>query len=290
MSHVALLPYELKAGRKLADVSLDALHWPLGAPDDLSGNIGDLGPDDHLIVYPGSRLYYMPRFGVRCKVSVMIVEPEAVHGRHMLLLRQFHRRFHKVLTCNRKLLSAIPNGVFFTFGSTWVRDADTLDRTKSKTLSLIASSRKTYEGHQLRHEIVDWLRNEEIEADIMGRGYRPFERKSDGLAPYRYSVIIENVREPSHFTEKLIDCLLCDTIPIYWGAPDIGDFFDVQAMLICESASDIKAAITGLSETGYENRRSIVMSNRELAKRYADHEYNAAHLLKIGRMPFEEIA
>jgi len=34
------------------------------------------------------------------------------------------------------------------------------------------------------------------------------------LTPYRYSVVIENVREPGYFSEKLVDALLCGTVPI----------------------------------------------------------------------------
>ena len=49
------------------------------------------------------------------------------------------------------------------------------------------------------------LRREESDAAILGRGYRPFERKSDGLAPYRFSIVIENFAEPAFFTEKLIE-------------------------------------------------------------------------------------
>ena len=285
---VAVLPYGTKAGASLARIRLDELNWPLGAPDDISGTVGDLGPEDHLITYPSSQLYYMLRLGVCCKVSLMIVEPEAVHGRHMRLLRQFHRRFHKVLTCNRPLLEAIPNGEFYVFGSSWIKNPDDLVTTKSKNLSLIASARQTYEGHRLRHEMVDWLRTSGIDADILGRGYRQFAEKSDGLAPYRFSVIIENVREKSLFTEKLIDCLLCRTIPIYWGAPDIDEFFDASGMLICQRGSDIKAAISGLTEAGYNERLDYVEKNREIAKLYADHELNAARLVETGRMSSPE--
>lgn len=183
---VAILPYGTKLGLKLAGMPFSDLHWPFGAPDEPDGCVGDLTTEDHLIIYPGSRSYYMPRLGVRCRVSVMIVEPEAVHRRHMTLLRGFYWRFHRILTCNENLLAAVPNGQFFPFGSTWVSNADNVDTTKARNLSLIASSRRTYEGHRLRHEIVDWLRGTDVDADIMGRGYKPFDRKSTG---WRHIVI-----------------------------------------------------------------------------------------------------
>jgi hypothetical protein len=72
-----------------------------------------------------------------------------------------------------------------------------------------------------------------LDIAVLGRGYQPFENKQDGLLNYRYSVIIENVKEPDYFTEKLFDCLLCGTLPIYLGAPNIGDYFDVAGMILC---------------------------------------------------------
>ncbi len=287
--NVAIVPYDKRPGFGFQHTPLASLRWPLGAPADLSGTVGDLGAEDHLIFYPSSRLYYAPFHGVRCKFSLMIVEPEAVHGRHMRLMRLFHRRFYKVLTCNRALKAAIPNALHYVFGSSWIKGQEALDRAKTRQLSLIASAKRVYEGHQLRHATADWLMSSGFDADLLGRGYRPFDEKTDGLAPYRYSVVIENVREPGYFTEKLIDCLICDTVPIYWGAPDIGDYFDGEGMLICNSLDDIKAATDGLSKADYERRLTAIGKNRKRALQYADHERNAAWLLTSGTMPAKDI-
>ena len=278
---IAFVPYGTKITPGLARMSLDDLSWPLVQPLRLQGGaIADMGPEDHLIAFVSSRLLYMPRPGVRARMSVMVVEPEAVHRRNMIWLRLLWWRFFAVLTCNPPLIAAIPNCHRFVFGSTWIPDWRAVDTTKSRMLSLIASQKRTYEGHKLRHRTVDWIRANDIEADILGRGYAPFERKSDGLAPYRYSVIIENVRELSYITEKLIDCLLCDTVPIYWGAPDIGDIFETRGMMVCASLEDIQAAIRSVSEADYQSRLEFVAKNREKASRYTDHERAAAHIVR----------
>jgi len=278
---VALLPYNTRVTSRLAQRSLDDLEWPLGRPDRLSkGSIADLEATDHLIAYVSSRLLYMPRPGIRAKLSVMVVEPKAVHGRNMAWLRLLWWRFYRVLTCRPSLLGAIPNGVRFLFGSTWVPEWRDTDMSKTRMLSLIASTKDYLEGHKLRHRTVDWIKSSAIDAEILGRGYAPFERKSDGLAPFRYSVIIENVRETSYFTEKLIDCLLCETVPIYWGAPDIGEIFDPRGMFVCTSFEDIQAAIASLSEADYQSRLEFIAKNKEKASCYADQERAAARLVQ----------
>ncbi|MDV4145920.1 glycosyltransferase family 10 domain-containing protein [Shimia sp. FJ5] len=204
-------------------------------------------------MYPRSTSYYRPGFGTKARVSVLVVEPKIVHERHLTKLLRFHRRFFRVLSAYAPLISAIPNGIQFPFGSTWVPNWETLDTTKSKMTSLIASSKRTQPGHHVRHEIADWAQaHPEMALDTIGGGYKPFDEKSDGHAPYMFSVVIENAQEPDYFTEKLIDSILCESIPIYYGCPNIAHYLDTDAMIICNSAEDIKAAVRSASAERFE--------------------------------------
>lgn len=49
--------------------------------------------------------------------------------------------------------------------------------------------------------------------------------KKDALKDYKFSIAIENCIEEDYFTEKLTDCILTDTTPIYYGCPKINRFF-----------------------------------------------------------------
>lgn len=274
---IAILPYGLPLGWRPGQLGLDQLTWPLGKPEGIAGQtLADLSPDDHLIVPPRDTLHARPSFGTRARVSLMFMEPRAIHGHHMRLLRLTHRRFHRVLTGDERLLAQIPNGIFFPMGGTWAPHWREVDLTKHAMCSLIASAKRSQPGHRLRHEIVDWARATGQGVDIMGMGYKPFADKSEGLAPYRYSVVIENVRERNYFSEKLIDALLCGTVPIYWGAPNIGDFFDPAAMVICEGLEDMQRALTALSEADFARRLPALTATRPVAARYADINRRAA--------------
>jgi len=44
------------------------------------------------------------------------------------------------------------------------------------------------------------------------------------LSGYRFSLCFENTRFPGYVTEKIFDGFFAGTIPVYLGAPDIGDF------------------------------------------------------------------
>jgi hypothetical protein len=274
---VAIVPYAERLPEGLANLPLDRLDWPLGRPDRLrQGTVADMAPTDHLVTYPKTRLYLAPRGRRRAQLSLMIVEPDVVHAKHLRLARLFHRRFVRVLTKNDALLAAIPNGLHLPFGSTFLTDPAGVDCRKTQMASLIASAKQVLPGHRLRHRIVAAVRDRGLPVEVMGRGYRPFDDKAEGLAPFRYSVVIENVRETSYFTEKLVDALLCRTVPIYWGAPDIARNFDPQGLIACDSAEDILAALATMSPQDYDHRRPAIEENRLRALDFADLHGRAA--------------
>lgn len=58
--------------------------------------------------------------------------------------------------------------------------------------------------------------------DILKHG--PCEDKIETLSQYKFSLVFENVTWPGYVTEKIMDCFLAGTVPIYMGAPDIDTF------------------------------------------------------------------
>ena len=274
---IAILPYGMGLGPKLSGVSVDDLIWPLGCPDRLDGKtVGDLLPTDHLIVYPKTSTHYRLRRGTRAQISLVMGEPSVIHAKHLKLLRYTWRRFFRVLTFHDSLLGHIPNAQFFAFGTTWVPNWKELPLNKTAMCSLIASAKRDSAGHKLRHAIVDWVRETDQDVEIMGRGYTPFEEKSDGLAPYRYSVVIENVQEENYFSEKLLDAVFCNTVPIYWGCPNIEQFVDPTGMIRCNSEAEVKAAVAAMSAEDFESRLPELKRMQAELEPYADLERRAA--------------
>ncbi|MCE8007743.1 glycosyltransferase family 10 [Aestuariivita sp.] len=278
---IAVLPYGLSLGRAARELPLDRLNWPFGRPDRLSGgSLGDLGPDDHLIVYPKTKLHVLPSFGTRARISLVMGEPSVIHAKHITLLRLTHRRFFRVLSFNEDLLAAIPNGLFFPYGTTWVPEWRGLDRTKHRHMSLIASAKRDTEGHRLRHAMVSRVQQAGLDVDVMGRGYTPFDAKSEGLAPYRFSVVIENVRERNYFSEKLIDAVLCDTVPIYWGCPNIDAFAQTDGMVLCRSEDELWQAIRSATAEEYARRLPSLKAAQPSLAAFCDLEHRAAAAIR----------
>lgn len=104
---------------------------------------------------------------------------------------------------------------------------------KVHLLSIVASSLALLPGHKYRNEFIRRLliRNPSLFPHTFGRGRNPLERKEQGLDPYMFSLAIENSSIPSYVTEKFFDCILRETVPVYFGAPNIGDLFDPRCFV-----------------------------------------------------------
>ena len=108
---------------------------------------------------------------------------------------------------------------------------------------------------------------------------RALDNKIDGLKDYRYHFCIENIKRDYWFTEKLIDCFVTGTIPIYWGCPSIGDFFNTEGMLIFDDITELPELLKQCTSEYYESKVEILKSNFELAKNYRLAELTIPSLL-----------
>ena len=278
---IAVLPYQSWKTFNLNSLSLDLLEWPLGRPDRLkNGTIRDMIKNDHLITFPRKSVFLFPRPLIKAKISVMIVEPDAIHNLYINISKYLHWRFYKILTKNKYLLEEIHNTSFFYFGSTFIQNLDKIDLQKKNMASLIASNQNKLTGHKLRHEVVQHIKNNNFNVSVIGRGYRPFENKEDGLKSYRYSIVIENTSELDYFTEKVIDACLLETIPIYWGAPNISKYFDTRGFIVCENIDQILQAIRTISIDDYNSKVEWIMKNKVKAAYHANCFKRAAQVIR----------
>jgi hypothetical protein len=86
----------------------------------------------------------------------------------------------------------------------------------------------------------------------------------------QFHIAIESTSTINYFSEKLIDALITKTVPIYWGCPNIGDFFDTRGII---SINDIDLN-KNISETSLHNSRALsrlkTPTSKLLSKKYKD--------------------
>jgi hypothetical protein len=78
---------------------------------------------------------------------------------------------------------------------------------------------------------------------------------------FQFSIVLENSQQKNYFTEKIIDCLITKTIPIYWGCPNISEFFDTTGWLFFHNFESLLEIINNLDETYYEKFLDVINKN-----------------------------
>lgn len=193
-----------------------------------------------------------------------LIEPRAISDTHYRVAYRNRKLFRKIFTFVRFFVEMGAPFEFYPLGGSWIRLDDWGLHEKTKLVSLIASEKDITEGHHLRHLIARHYKY----IDRFGTGYKEIESKIEGLAPYMYSIVVESWRGDYYFSEKLIDCLSVGTIPIYWGCPSIGQFFDEAGILSFNTMTELTRIINSLSVKDYERRFPAVKNNIEIAKQF----------------------
>jgi len=124
-----------------------------------------------------------------------------------------------------------------------------------KKLSAIISNKNYGRGYQLRRKFLINLANKYPGiCDIYGAGWNKelgisYKGQLDGyhkiidvnnntkfhaLINYKYSICIENCSRKNYFSEKFTDAILCWTIPIYYGCPNISEYFPEHSYYVVD--------------------------------------------------------
>lgn len=209
------------------------------------------------------------------------------------------RRFPLVFTHQRELLMRGAPFLPLMFGTNWLGIRD--DRATAGALvepiakhgrvSFIGSLEHADTGaYRFRREVAEYaLRRGGI--DCYGKGIRPLPGKREAIAPYRFSIAMENASADHYFSEKLVDCLLLQTVPIYFGCPGIGELFDPRGMLMFQSLEELDAIIARLDDGLYEAMRPHVLANQRkvIDERWHNHHGLFSRLAEglADRMSFE---
>lgn len=178
--------------------------------------------------------------------------------------------FACVLTHDRELLAKGDSCVAMPFGTSWIGWPDVpRDFNKTKLVSFMGAEHpgaSPEDGHYLRNQVIQRLR---ARGDVacFGRGIQWVDSKLEAVADFAFSVATENCRQNDYFTEKLIDCFLTDTVPIYWGCDAVCRYFDDRGMLRFDSIEELDAILDSLSWDRYRAMLPFVQQNKQTAIR-----------------------
>ena len=228
-------------------------------------------------------------------------EPRTLQTWKISYVEKNNMAFDLILAHDEKLLD-LPNCKFFRSQRKyyWVRPAinsniknmfhhnipanavspnfkEECDYSKKKFLiTMICGHKQTGPGNKLR--IACWSRQNEIQ--IPSRFYKSHTMKDTPVFPDNintqyandktemfvdamFHVAIENSAHKNYFTEKIHDCFMTHTIPIYWGCPNISDYYNPDGIIVFEDENDFIEKVNSLTPELYYSKIDAVNENYE---------------------------
>ena len=226
------------------------------------------------------------------------VEPESIYSFQDRIIRE-HSNYDYILTFNKKILAACPNAHKYIYGTTWIANKDwTSSAKKIFEVTTLVGNKQSTDGHVFRKRLY-------LEQEKIPMPYRFFksvrlppmlqtigtlytfsntsqEAKVELFENSQFSIVIENCRMDNYFTEKLCDCLITKTIPIYFGCPNIEEYFDTTGWIILTTTSvdTLSSALSTLTPEYYAAHADTIHTNYETVQKYIDFYENVNKVLK----------
>ena len=224
---------------------------------------------------------------------LILVEPNEYFGTHDWAI-QNSKSYTAILTFSDRVISECDNAVLFPGTGTWLLDKGKMknneividkdyinsfeDKDKKFEVSFLRGKKKNnMPGHDLRWEIYD--RKDEVKTptkffDVLGDtkdgGELDLSAKRVMWDESMFHLSLENSQDSSYITEKVLDAFLTKTIPIYWGAPKIGEYFHKKGFFTFKTADEAIEKMNNLTEKDYYDRKKYVDTNYKLALNYGN--------------------
>lgn len=221
-----------------------------------------INENDKLVIYTDNSLNVVNE-KIKTKIAWLLESP-AVSKYQQDWIKINKDKFDLIFTSNSDLLNIGSKFKFLPVGGCWIKSEDQKIWNKNKLISIISSSKSYTDGHMLRQNVIKNIHK----IDVYGRGHNFIPYKLRGLKDYMFSIVIENTKKDYYFTEKLIDCFVTGTIPIYWGCPAITHFFNRDGIITFDNVKELDYIVSNLNADVYKSKIESIKDNFEKAKEY----------------------
>jgi len=144
---------------------------------------------------------------------------------------------------------------------------------KTKCMSIILSLKTCAPGHQYRHDFVSKIIQLGLPIDIYGRGSSQYSSpqimggfvETEPYENYMFTICIENFQNNHYVSEKVMTPLMFNCTPIYWGCPNINNYFDGIIGLSGQLNGDIELVQNILTNPAKYYVKTYTDKNRKTA-------------------------
>lgn len=220
-----------------------------------------------------SHMEMFTKIGKPEKKYGMLVESRAiVPDDYATILKKkgFEKDFEKIFTFDDEILQKFDNAAYVPFSSSpWygrnndlIYDSNNYEK-KEKGISFLSSDKAMTRIHKVRIATARYCQTNglcDVYGKVVGSKYVAIE---EPLKKYRYSFAIENIQTDYYFTEKITNCFAAQTIPIYYGARKISDYFNLDGIIVIteEDFDNIETILKQCTKEEYERRLPAIIEN-----------------------------
>jgi len=203
------------------------------------------------------------------KKVAWICEPRAIHPWSYKYIEDTHDLFDLILTYDIVLANKYTNCKLMNIPGTLLKPENCKIHKKTKLVSLIAANKKISSGHRYRFEIAEKL-SSKYNIDLWGSAFKRFDDKEEAIRDYCFSITVHNCKVKDFYTEAIVDCFLAGTVPIFWGCPNIHEYFDPKGIISFETIQDLEQIMKNLSFKTYQNMLPHIKRNFEISKKHQE--------------------
>jgi hypothetical protein len=230
------------------------------------------------------------------------VEPEAIIRAEDYLVNNY-KLYDYIFTFNETVLKVCPNAIKYIFGTTWISSHvySSIDTERKRfEISTIIGNKLLGPGHHFRKAV--YIAQDSLPKHVTYRFFKSVfcpitlpptsndshfkdsshEGKSEAFLDSQFHLVIENSRQVNYFTEKLCDCLITKTIPIYYGCPNISEYFNTDGWIILESDSvaELSEKLLAITPLYYSTYTGVIQQNFFTVMNHKDIHTNINKALK----------
>lgn len=225
----------------------------------------------------------------------VVCEPEAINHMRARFI-QNRNNYDMILTFDEEILKACPNARLCLYGTTWIPKGiyETIDvASKQPKISNITGWKEMTPAHMYRKQLymnqmriplpITWFRSSKGPLlPPLRTNPVVYDDKNVLFSEFQFSLVIENCRQANYFTEKLMDCLLTKTIPIYYGCSNIEKYFDTRGWILLETMNPDELVQKATILPDYSQYVDIIESNHKTAQTYVDYPYTIHSVINEG--------
>jgi|10_taG_2_1085330.scaffolds.fasta_scaffold00381_30 hypothetical protein len=185
---------------------------------------------------------------------------------------QHHQKFDLIIAWHEPILENCSNAVKYTYGTHWV-NLNTFKPNKKNEISFITSSKRFCEAHELRQRIFQALLSTASINEFSIRNIKTpprIENKNEVFENAKFSIVVENESIRNWMTEKLMDCFVTRTVPIYCGCPNVGEYFCEKGVLTFSTLPELGEILNKLRPERYDEMVDSIEKNYETALQYGN--------------------